>query len=75
MRPGTLRGHRRGSARSIGPGTALGSGHRTGLEMPEEVTVVARPKHVDTFGEALSPPLCAGAGHSLSPARGEVGAP
>jgi hypothetical protein len=53
----------------------LGSGHRPGYEVSEEVTVVARhAKHVESIGEALSPPPRAGAGRSLSLAREEVGA-
>ncbi len=68
-------GHRYGSAHSIGLGTALEIGHRLGYDMPEEVVVFAiEAEDVETFGEALSPPVAAAAERVLALVREELGA-
>ena len=68
-------GHRYGSAHSIGLDTALEIGHKLGYDMPAEVTVFAiEAEDVETFGEALSPPVAAAAERVFALVREEVGA-
>ena len=68
-------GQRYGSAHSIGLDTVLELGHRLGFPMPDEVVVYAiEAVDVETFGEALSPPVVAAAERVIDLIRDELAA-